>query len=85
MSKPDIVIQYKDKASNVRATAGVGWLNDFGGANLKPETESRDGDFPSIPLVEAIQRALDGKGYLNLFAVGKGNRLSIEGAEDEGF
>ena len=82
--RPDLAFSYKDKKTGIRASCGAGWLNDFGGANLKPETETRDGEYPTIPLVEALRRVEAGEGFLNIYATGKGNRLVVE-SEEEGF
>lgn len=83
--RPDLAFSYKDKATGVRASCGVGWLNDYGGANIKPETKTTDGEYPTIPLVEALRKAEAGEGFLNLYATGKGNRLVIQSPDDEGF
>lgn len=83
--RPDLAFSFKAKNSTVRAQCGAGWINEYGGVNIKPETETRDGEYPTIPLAEALRRVEAGEGYLNLYATGKGNRIAVTGAEDEGF
>jgi len=82
--KPDVAFSFKHKATGIRASCGVGWVNDFGGVNIKPETKTTDGEYPTLPLVEALKKVDAGEGYLNLYAVGKGAKIVVQ-TEDEGF
>ena len=86
MSRPDMRIVYKDKASGKSAECGVMWLSDRvpGSASLKPQVEKQDGEYPKIPLERAVTLAAEGKGYLNVYACLKGGQIVIDGAGQEG-
>ena len=71
---------------NRSVDAGAIWINNYGGGNLMPVTEDKDGDYPKMALVKALKLAEEKKGYLNLFAnAGKGSRISVTGGASEEF
>lgn len=83
--KPDISVKFKSLDGRYYE-AGAIWINNFGGGNLLPVTEDKDGDYPKMALVKALKLAAEKKGYLNLFAnAGKGSRISITGGSNEEF
>ena len=83
--RPDISIKYKSPEGKYFEVGGI-WLNDFGGGNLTPVTEDKDGDYPKMSLAKALKMVNEKKGFLNLFAnTGKGSRIAVTGGASEEF
>ena len=93
MAKPVAKIVFKDKDGNY-ADCAVVWpatMKDGtvleGRYNFQPVLEAKDGKYPAIPLVQAIERAAKKDGFLN-FQLGfneDGQKLAINAQQDDEF
>lgn len=78
--RPDIRFVYQDKETKKTAECGVAWLNNFGGFNLRPQTEKVDGEYPKIPMARALELFGQGKGWLNAYACERDAKVIIDSA-----
>ncbi len=77
-TRPDVKLMFKHAKTKKSVEVGVGWTSEYGGFNISPRLESDlDGDFPHMDLREALDLVAKKDGYINLYAIGKENNVTI--------
>jgi hypothetical protein len=82
-NRPQISIQFRDKEAGKTYEVGVIFLDDQGRGSFAPCLEDKTGDFPKMALSKALELNSEKKGFLNVWAIGKGNRINVSGANEE--
>lgn len=80
MARPDVKLVFKSKSSGKQYEIAVGWLNDYGGANMKVVEESdAKAQYPKLNLEDLVKAFNSGDGgFLNLYAAGRDCKLVIQ-------